>query len=551
MAGACALSSQATIYLVGNVKTTTPATDSEEATEAISQIKKEMDDRGDGICTAWLQLEENQQLLDFKILNDELVTESCDGMLGVNAVDEETTVDPVAIMSTQTLTLANGKSSGDVTLDQSIAGDRDFDVFFDPTTGKLTMVSKWYNLFVRGAVNGWGFGDEFKLNYDGSGIYNYFFNQGTTLMGYNGGEKFGEADPGFKIASGDWGIEYSMLGDETSRILELDTAYPVEKGDNLYLGTTPQLAQLTFDAVAKTVTVKEPTFYLRGANFGGWDVDVVNMFQKSEDAEGVYELEFAVPAQMNGGFKVADANWTGNYNFGAAWGQFPVLKLTGASWSSDIQLAETDGPTVSKLYFAPYYGEGTLKGKLFLGMPEAMYIVGLGDWTPSNPQRALTPKEGELGVYEIKGVEPEGTNTDFRIYDGKNDSWDLCSWGIGEEDTANNLEWAEGRASAEFVKGWKGKVNLPQGGKYDITLNVFSGKMSIVDTNYSSSVAEGVAEGVSVVAANGEIAVKGAAAMDVYTISGALVATGADRVRVAAGLYIVKAAGKAFKVIVK
>lgn len=547
MAGACTLSSQATIYLVGNVKTT----GSDADTETTTQIKKEMGERADGVCAAWLELEEGKQLVDFKILNDEMVSDTCDGLLGVNAVDEETTVDPVAIMSTQTLALANGKSSGSVTLDSSIASDRDFDVFFDPATGKLTLVSKWYNLFVRGAVNGWGFSDDYRMQYDGDGIYNYFFNQGTTLMGYNNGEEFDGVTPGFKIASGDWGIEYSMVGDEASRILETGVAYPAEKGENLYFATTPQLAQLTFDVVAKTITVKEPTFYLRGANFGGWGADIVNMFQKSEVAEGVYELEFGVPAQMNGGFKVGDANWTSNYNFGAAWGQFPVLKLTGASWSSDIVISETDGPTVSKIYFAPYYGEGSLKGKLFLGMPEAMYIVGLGDWSPSNPQRALTPKEGEFGVYEIKGVEPEGANTDFRIYDGKNDSWDLCSWGFGEADEANDVEWVEGKASAEFVKGWKGKVNLRQGTKYDISINVFTGKMEIVDLNFISSVADGVAESVSVVAANGEIAVKGAETMDVYTVSGALVATGADRVRVANGLYIVKAAGKAFKIIVK
>ena len=526
------IASQAAIYVVGHVTTTTPATETTEAVEKTDTVKFEMGDRGDGIYSAWINLDENKRLTSFNVLNESLATETSKGLLGA--------AEGTAIKSTQTVALTGEDA---VALDGSIAEDRDLDVFFNPVDSTVTMVSKWNGLYIRGAVNGWGFGDEYKFEY-GSGKFVYYFDQGTALMDNLGGES-----DGFKIANGDWSVSYSLTGDADARTIEFGKATTLTEGDNMYFPTTPYLAEITFDAITKEMTVKEPTLFLRGEMYD-WSADVTRAFAPNSHVQGLYELSLAEPTQFNKSFKVGTADWEGHYNFGSFYGQAPVLKLYTGSGTQDIYFSETDGPTADKLYLMTYVAEGALKGNLFLGLPEKLYIVGLGDWNPSEPAKSLDPVEDELGAYEIKGVEPEGTNTDFRIYDGKNSDWGLCSWGFGGEDVANDLEWANDTATAQFTKGFRGKVNIPVGGKYDIKMNIFTGVMTIVNTNHDS-VAEVATANVSVSANAGLITVNGTDSMEVYTVGGAHVASGVKTARVASGLYIVRAAGKAFKVIVK
>ena len=185
-------------------------------------------------------------------------------------------------------------------------------------------------------------------------------------------------------------------------------------------------------------------------------------------------------------------------------------------------------------------------------MPEEMYIMGFGEWSTDNFSKVMTPVEGEFGEYAINNGEVNDVNNSFRIYDGKANNYETCSWGCGNNDEDYTPSWNTDNsvATATFVKGPKGKMTLPAA-TYNITFNIFTGVVKAADVAKSSVEGISVASNAKAWADGKTIRIAGAQSSAVYTVGGALVAANASAVNVPAGLYLVRIDNKTVKVIVK
>lgn len=535
--GAGALSSQAAIYLVGDF------------TGWSQKSEYEMTDAdGDGIYTLKTTDVKGSALsVGFKVCNSEV----SDNFGFFGNPDSE-----LSFRSTQEASLVSGGNNFHF-MDE-LNDLSNFEFYYDSDKSKLTVIAPDYPMYLRGGFDGWGCTE--KMTYEGNGVYSFdVYGQADGMVYVEG------ADNGFKIGDANWGIYYAFNSDKIDgRKVSVNGTTTLDQygNNNAYFEKDVLFVNMKFNAVSKELTiapmtdaskVKFPDLYL--AN----DADGDNNWFSEKDkfkftwnsSLKAFELTFDEPWSYTGEMKVAAEGWPRTFNFGATYKSYTEISdafdirrlVTNSSYGNFTYSGE-----MTHLYFVPYFQNGTLNGNIIYNLPEEVYIVGLGDWNPENPQKVLKPVEGQLGLYRIEGVEVTSGNQDFRIFDFKT-GWDQGGdWGFGEADQANAVDQSIWYTSVTLTKGWKGKVELEEGG-YNIDFNVLTGELVVKNLD-PSSVNKVTDDSVKVVAANGVISAEGAL-IDVYTVSGACVARQAEKVNAANGLYIVVANGKAQKVVLK
>lgn len=532
LAAGCMAPCSGQIYLSGEVNEWSGSDAAYELTDADA----------DGVYTLNLSLPEGTKLGRFKIVDNGT-------MMGTqNTYDYK-------LNSTETLALADASDAGCCDLADGMADHRNFDVFYAASTKTVTVISRDYSLYLRGALNGWNSPDIHKFRYE-NGVYSLDIlpNEAEALVNSSDFES-----PGFKIASGDWSVEYATYSDDTNTVNfgEGKVLEGVSYTKNIYLAPQEsyQMTKVTFNALSKELLFgpSDMGLYLRGdeEKFGTWNV-VDNLKFSQSEAGNWFELDFAEATAMSGNFKVASSGW--ELNFGNAYGLSPVLKLeqTGAG---DINLGES-APEATTLYFAPYMENGNRKGNLFLGLPAQVYLIGLnGDWNTKPISTALTQDQTLPYIYANDAVTVNESDSDVRIFDNVTDGdYGIASWGLGKGDGSytSDLTFTNDVANVKFVKGAQDKILLPAGNTYSIRFNIFTGETSITRNGESSIVSslEGK-DDVKVVGGNGVITVSGADRIAVYTTSGALVSENISNVNVPGGIYIVKADNKVIKIVVK
>ena len=118
------MAANANIYLAGDINSWNPA-----ATEGFELT----DGDGDGVYTLWLSLDEGVNLGAFKIQDTNIADNA--GMLGVENTDG------ITLKTTYPANLVNAKATGVIRLDESIDGNRFFDIFYVAADKKLVVVS--------------------------------------------------------------------------------------------------------------------------------------------------------------------------------------------------------------------------------------------------------------------------------------------------------------------------------------------------------------------------------------------------------------------------
>lgn len=528
--GAGALSSQAAIYFVGDFT----VYNSETGEDVTTHREIEMPQfEGDVYCF-WLYQDGRVNNIQIKDTDsDEIVygAES-DGDFKIN--------------STQTWSLAAGTGNV-VKLSDASAGSTLIDFFYDKVNHKLTMVDKNVPLHVRGTYNAWGFNDDdLILNYEGSGVYKLRYTSLKTISNFTQ----------FAIASEDWSVKYGVSDTETDKISFSSAKTLVDGGNNAEfdIDFIPNYFELVFNALTKQFTAQVP-LWLRGSNYGGYEIKEENRFKPSAIADNVYVLDLGQKAAMTGKFKVADENWSQPFNFGDAYGDGNVYRLN-YTGGGDIDCSTISTPETQLLYVAFFEEKEEVKCNLFMGLPSQLYLNGWANvWSTSNLPYTLQPNSEQPWIYEnVEELSLEGINN-FRIFDNTtNDDWYKTSWGhYGEKDGFEPTFSANGQdATVDMIKGWGNNIMLDsekRKGPFFFSFNILTGKLKIKNTD-TSSVSEVADDSVKIIAANGVISAEDAL-IDVYTVSGACVARQAEKVNAANGLYIVVANGKAQKVVLK
>ena len=326
---------------------------------------------------------------------------------------------------------------------------------------------------------------------------------------------------------------------------------------------------ITFDAVEKTIKAEAtPVFYLRGMD-GDYSCRDANRFKPYEGQEGVFVLRFGEQRQLTSNMKVASGNaagnWDGTLNFGSAYGSGKVLKLLSAQGYGDF--AFNGSVTTDVVYFAPFYdADGVLAGNIYAGIPDNLYILGLGEWTPQNMSKKLD-KYTRDGVYHISGVEVSDANAStFRICDAnapsENEQWNITSWGYKSDnndvsDLDKDMEYLR---KATFHKGDAGNMKVPTG-KYAITFNIFNGEILVVNEDKANSngansenlsgTDEVADNSVKVSTIGNVIRIYGATETEIYGVSGVLLARNVNEYATTRGIYLIKADNKVIKVVVR
>ena len=453
------------------------------------------------------------------------------------------------------------------------------DFFFDNRTDekKITMVVYDYPMYLRCKDN-WGMDDNLKMTYTPlSGKYT------ITIDSQFAKQKLvkidGDDGSGFKISGGYDGSwdNYFGTGSEFSLSTPYDkkAASPINHwGKNGYISFPVydlNDVTITFDAVKNTIKAEAtPVFYLRGLD-GDYSCRDNNRFEPYEGQDGVFVLRFSESRNLTKDMKVAsgnaDGNWDGTLNFGKAHGSGKVLKLQSAQAYGDFAFNES--VTTDVVYFAPFYdADGVLAGNIYAGLPDNLYILGLGDWTPQNMSNKLD-KYTRDGVYHISGVEVFDANaTSFRICDANApsdpdiDPWKITSWGYkSNSDYVSDLdEHMEYKRVSTFHKGDNGNMEVPTG-KYAITFNIFNGEILVVnedkansngkDSEDLSGTDEVAENSVKVSTIGNVIRIYGATETEIYGVSGVLLARNVNEYATTRGIYLIKADNKVIKVVVR
>ena len=368
------------------------------------------------------------------------------------------------------------------------------DFFFDNRTDekKITMVVYDYPMYLR-CKDHWGIEDNLKMTYTPlSGKYT------ITIDSQLAKQKLVKIDDdsgsGFKISGGYDGSWYNYFG--TGSEFSLSTPYDKKAASPIYhWGGNGYVSfpvydlndvTITFDAVEKTIKAEAtPVFYLR--MYPDYSCRDDNRFEPYEGQEGVFVLRFGEQRQLTSDMKVASGNaagnWDGTLNFGSAYGSGKVLKLQSAQGYGDF--AFNKSVTTDVVYFAPFYdADGVLAGNIYAGLPDNLYILGLGEWTTRNKLKKLD-KYTRDGVYHISGVEVSEANAStFRICDAnapsENEQWNITSWGYKSDnnDVSDLDEDTEYLRKATFHKEDAGNMKVPTG-KYAITFNIFNGEILV------------------------------------------------------------------------
>ena len=449
------------------------------------------------------------------------------------------------------------------------------DFFFDNRTDekKITMVVYDYPMYLRCKDN-WGMDDNLKMTYTPlSGKYtitidSQFAKQNLVKIDDDGGS-------GFKISGGYDGNWDNYFG--TGSEFSLSTPYDKKAASPIYhWGGNGYVSfpvydlndvTITFDAVEKTIKAEAtPVFYLRGMD-GNYSCRDNNRFEPYEGQEGVFVLRFGEQRQLTSDMKVASGNaagnWDGTLNFGSAYGSGKVLKLRSAQDGGDFAFNES--VTTDVVYFAPFYdADGVLAGNIYAGLPDNLYILGLGEWTPQNMSKKLD-KFTRDGVYHISGVEVSDANAStFRICDANAPSVDyyITSWGYKSDnnDVSDLDEDTEYLRKATFHKGDAGNMKVPTG-KYAITFNIFNGEILVVNEDKANSngansealsgTDEVADNSVKVSTIGNVIRIYGATETEIYGVSGVLLARNVNEYAATRGIYLIKADNKVIKVVVR
>ena len=450
------------------------------------------------------------------------------------------------------------------------------DFFFDNRTDekKITMVVYDYPMYLRCKDN-WGMDDNLKMTYTPlSGKYtitidSQFAKQNLVKIDDDGGS-------GFKISGGYDGNWDNYFG--TGSEFSLSTPYDKKAASPIYhWGGNGYVSfpvydlndvTITFDAVEKTIKAEAtPVFYLRGMD-GNYSCRDNNRFEPYEGQEGVFVLRFGEQRQLTSDMKVASGNaagnWDGTLNFGSAYGSGKVLKLRSAQDGGDFAFNES--VTTDVVYFAPFYdADGVLAGNIYAGLPDNLYILGLGEWTPQNMSKKLD-KFTRDGVYHISGVEVyDDAASTFRICDANAPSVDyyITSWGYKSDnnDVSDLDEDTEYLRKATFHKGDAGNMKVPTGWKYAITFNIFNGEILVVnedkanrngeDSEDLSGTDEVADNSVKVSTIGNVIRIYGATETEIYGVSGVLLARNVNEYATTRGIYLIKADNKVIKVVVR
>ena len=449
------------------------------------------------------------------------------------------------------------------------------DFFFDNRTDekKITMVVYDYPMYLRCKDN-WGMDDNLKMTYTPlSGKYtitidSQFAKQNLVKIDDDGGS-------GFKISGGYDGNWDNYFG--TGSEFSLSTPYDKKAASAIYHGGGNGYVSfpvydlndvtITFDAVEKTIKAEAtPVFYLRGMD-GNYSCRDNNRFEPYEGQEGVFVLRFGEQRQLTSDMKVASGNaagnWDGTLNFGSAYGSGKVLKLRSAQDGGDFAFNES--VTTDVVYFAPFYdADGVLAGNIYAGLPDNLYILGLGEWTPQNMSKKLD-KFTRDGVYHISGVEVyDDAASTFRICDANAPSVDyyITSWGYKSDnnDVSDLDEDTEYLRKATFHKGDAGNMKVPTG-KYAITFNIFNGEILVVNEDKAisngansedlSGTDEVADNSVKVSTIGNVIRIYGATETEIYGVSGVLLARNVNEYAATRGIYLIKADNKVIKVVVR
>lgn len=449
------------------------------------------------------------------------------------------------------------------------------DFFFDNRTDekKITMVVYDYPMYLR-CKDHWGMDDNLKMTYTPlSGKYtitipSQFAKQNLVKID-------GDSGSGFKISGGYDGRWDNYFG--TGSEFSLSTPYDKKAASAIYHGGGNGYVSfpvydlngvtITFDAVEKTIKAEAtPVFYLRGMD-GDYSCRDANRFKPYEGQEGVFVLRFGEQRQLTSNMKVASGNaagnWDGTLNFGSAYGSGKVLKLRSAQPAGDFAFNES--VTTDVVYFAPFYdADGVLAGNIYAGLPDNLYILGLGEWNPQNMSKKLD-KFTRDGVYHISGVEVyDDAASTFRICDANAPSVDyyITSWGYKSDnnDVSDLDEDMEYKRVATFHKGDAGNMKVPTG-KYAITFNIFNGEILVVNEDKANSngansedlsgTDEVADNSVKVSTIGNVIRIYGATETEIYGVSGVLLARNVNEYATTRGIYLIKADNKVIKVVVR
>lgn len=214
------------------------------------------------------------------------------------------------------------------------------------TLAKVEDPVEYPTLYLRGAINGWGMGDDYKFA-EADGIY-------TLTVPVLEGE--------FKIAEENWNDATSAT--TNNRAMELDTEYATEsgagEGNNMAMAAPKVLdATIVYNSLNGTLKVtgtipifEYPTLYLRGGinNWGTGDD------YKFAQTDGIYTL--TIPA-LEGDFKIADENWSGAYTFSTGNNAMELnTEYTTSGTSENMKMAATK---VLDVTFTFDYNNQTLK----------------------------------------------------------------------------------------------------------------------------------------------------------------------------------------------
>lgn len=517
-----------------------------------------VDEDGDGIFTYTLNLD-NGYLEKFYVWDSE---------------KSKPIGDNYGIRSGQNITITYGGQENIYSIDPE-KSVKHADFFFDNRTDekKITMVVYDYPMYLR-CKDHWGMDDNLKMTYTPlSGKYTITID--SQFAKQNLVKIDGDSGSGFKISGGYDGSWDNFFG--TGSEFSLSTPYDKKAASAIYHGGGNGYVSfpvydlngvtITFDAVEKTIKAEAtPVFYLRGMD-GDYSCRDANRFKPYEGQEGVFVLRFGEQRQLTSNMKVASGNaagnWDGTLNFGSAYGSGKVLKLQSAQQYGDFAFNES--VTTDVVYFAPFYdADGVLAGNIYAGLPDNLYILGLGDWIPQNMSKKLD-KFTRDGVYHISGVEVSDANAlSFRICDANAPSVDyyITSWGYKSDnnDVSDLDEDTEYLRKATFHKGDAGNMKVPTG-KYAITFNIFNGEILVVNEDKANSngansenlsgTDEVADNSVKVSTIGNVIRIYGATETEIYGVSGVLLARNVNEYATTRGIYLIKADNKVIKVVVR
>ena len=257
--------------------------------------------------------------------------------------------------------------------------------------------------------------------------------------------------------------------------------------------------------------------------------------------EGIYEaeLEFATEGGM---LVFTDAPSNGATTYGAETAQTPIATdepndivkngsmylVPQGVYTVTVNLVEKTVMFVAKEIPVTY--------------PEKLYLKGSFSNLTANDRYLLSPTDNE-GEYSGSITFDESGTINFVLSEGDNDG--DRTYGSSEDgETLND------KTTADVEEGNKTfAMNVKSGNIYNIDVDLKNGTISLSVIN---GIAKNTADGINITAGKGAIAVSGTEHFSVYATDGAVVATGAARnINLPAGVYIVRAAGKAYKVVVK